>query len=268
MPRAPDSAQTRTLQPALLVCALAATGFSLTLLVFYPGVMTYDAKFVYEDIAKHVLGDWQSPVMTVLWALIDPIAPGPASMFLLIVAFYWVAFALMAVTLARRSLLLAGLLPILALMPPAFVFVGTIWRDVLFATTWLLAGALAFFAAGRDVRARVALQALALALCALGVLMRPNALVAAPILAAYIVWPAQMRWKRTAIIFLPAMAGFFALVQLVYYGALGATRQHPLQSVMVFDLGGISHFTKHNQFPVTWSETQSELLLNDCYRPT
>ena len=31
-------------------------------MIFYPGIMTYDAKFVYEDIAKGVLGDWQSPV--------------------------------------------------------------------------------------------------------------------------------------------------------------------------------------------------------------
>ena len=95
------------------------------------------------------------------------------------------------------------------------------------------------------------------ALCAFGVLLRPNALIAAPILAAYIAWPTQISWKRTAILFVPAMAGFFALVQVVYYGALGATRQHPLQSIMVFDLGGISHFTKQNQFPVTWSEPES-----------
>ena len=64
------------------------------------------------------------------------------------------------------------------------------------------------------------------------------------------------------------MAGFFALVQVVYYGALGATRQHPLHSIMVFDLGGISHFTKQNQFPVSWSEAESALLLNTCYQPT
>ena len=56
--------------------ALLAAGFGLTLLIFYPGVMTYDAKFVYEDIAKGTFGDWQSPVMVWLWGLIDPIAPG------------------------------------------------------------------------------------------------------------------------------------------------------------------------------------------------
>ncbi len=37
------------------VAALIAAGFGLTLLVFYPGVMTFDAKYVYEDIAKGVL---------------------------------------------------------------------------------------------------------------------------------------------------------------------------------------------------------------------
>ena len=206
-----------------------------------------------EDIAKGFLGDWQSPVMTVLWSLIDPIAPGSGSMFLLIVTFYWLAFGLLAFTLARRSVWLAVLLLLLALSPPAFVFIGIIWRDVLFASTWLLAAALAFVVADRKAKLRVPIQAMALGLLALGVLLRPNALIAAPILGAYIVWPAQFSWKRAAIIFVPAAVGLFALVQVVYYGVLGATRQHPLQSIMVFDLGGISHFAKQNQFPVTWT---------------
>ena len=105
-------------------------------------------------------------------------------------------------------------------------------------------------------------------LCAFGVLLRPNALTAAPILGAYIAWPMKVYWKRTAITFVPAMVLFFLLVQFVYYGVLGVTRQHPLQSIMVFDLGGISHFTGQNQFPVTWTSSESKLLLEGCYRPT
>jgi hypothetical protein len=250
------------------VAALIAAGYGLTLVIFYPGIMTYDAKFVYEDIGKGVLGDWQSPVMTVLWGMVDPVAPGAASMFLVIATSYWLGFGLLAFALARRGSRLALLLPLLALLPPAFVFAGIIWRDVLFATSWLLAAAIAFAATGRDARLRVPLQALALALCGFGVLLRPNALTAAPILVVYIAWPTQVFLKRTAILFLPAMAGLFALVQVVYYGALGATRQHPLQSIMVFDLGGISHFAGSNQFPVSWSEPETALLLNGCYQPT
>ena len=38
------------------------------------------------------MGDWQSPVMVWLWGLIDPIAPGAGSMFLLIATTYWLGF--------------------------------------------------------------------------------------------------------------------------------------------------------------------------------
>ncbi len=37
---------------------------------------------------------------------------------------------------------------------------------------------------------------------------------------------------------------------------------------MIFDLGGISHFAKENQFPVEWSEAENAMLLNGCYQPT
>ena len=268
MPSLPDREQTMRLCLRTAVAALVAAGYGLTLVIFSPGIMTYDAKFVHEDIARGVLGDWQSPVMTALWGLIDPVAPGAGSMFLLIATSYWLAFGLLGWALASRPSRLALLPPLLALTPPAFVFVGIIWRDVLFSTSWLLAAALVFAAAERGARLRMPAQGLALALCAFGVLLRPNALIAAPILAAYIVWPSRMSVKRTAIAFAPAMLGFFALVQIVYYGALGATRQHPQQSIMVFDLGGISHFTGQNQYPVSWSVNESALLLNSCYQPT
>jgi hypothetical protein len=245
-----------------------AAGYALTLVIFYPGIMTYDAKFVYEDIGKGVVGDWQSPVMVALWRVIDPIAPGAGSMFLLIATGYWLGFGILAFALARRSTAAALLLLLLALMPPAFVFVGIIWRDVLFAICWLLAATTVFAVVEADARFRISIQGLALALCAFGVLLRPNALIAAPILCAYIIWPSRISAKRTAILFVPAMVALFTLVQVVYYGMLGATRQHPLQTIMVFDLGGISHFTKQNQFPVNWSEPETALLLNGCYQPT
>src|ERR1700704_3866063 len=182
-----------------------AAGYALTLVIFYPGIMTYDAKFVYEDIGKGVVGDWQSPVMVALWRVIDPIAPGAGSMFLLIATGYWLGFGILAFALARRSTAAALLLLLLALTPPAFVFVGIIWRDVLFAICWLLAATTVFAVVEADARFRISIQGLALALCAFGVLLRPNALIAAPVLCAYVIWPERISAKRTAILFIPAM---------------------------------------------------------------
>src|SRR5258707_2492911 len=111
-PKAP--AQSRRRWCAVLV---AAAGFGLTVLVFYPGYSTADARYVYADAMAWHFGDWQSPAMAVLWRLIDPIAPGSPSMFLLTAALYWLAFGLLAFLAARRSLLLGlagALVPLLA----------------------------------------------------------------------------------------------------------------------------------------------------------
>src|SRR3954449_7521429 len=102
MPSRPDRPMFQPRPLMISVAILLAAGFGLTLLIFYPGVMTYDAKFVYEDIAKGTTGDWQSPVMVWLWALIDPILPGPGSMFLLIATTYWVGFGVLSLALASR----------------------------------------------------------------------------------------------------------------------------------------------------------------------
>jgi hypothetical protein len=250
----------------LTIAATAMAGFALTLAVFYPGYMTNDAIFVYQYMTAWQLGDWQSPLMPLLWRLIDPIAPGPASMFLLVAALYWLGFAVIALTVARRSRWLALAVPLLALLPPAFVFLGMIWRDMVFGVVWLMAAAIVY-AAERAARLRWLVCLFALALVAFGVLLRPNALVAAPLLAAYVIWPARFDWKRAALVFVPALVAGYALVQVVYYGMLGAERQNPLHQIFVFDLGGITHFTGENQFPVAWSDGQTALLTTTCYNP-
>ncbi|MEZ5788094.1 MAG: hypothetical protein R3D62_16845 [Xanthobacteraceae bacterium] len=244
---------------------LAISGFALTLFVFWPGVMTYDALYVYNAIAEGEVGDWQSPVMTVLWAVIDPIAPGPGSLLLLQAALYWSGFALIGTTIARRAPWLGVIAVLLAFLPPAFMFVGIIWRDVLFAAVWLFAAALVFAAAESRAAVRLPAQVIALALIVLGVMLRTNALFAAPVLVAYALWPRRFAWKRAAVVSLPAVLALYGLVQVVYYDVLGAMRQHPLHSLYVFDLGGITYFTGENQFPVKWSPAEQQRLVTDCY---
>jgi hypothetical protein len=250
-----------------VVLLLVAAAFGLTVLVFYPGYSTADARYVYADALAWDFGDWQSPVMGVLWRFIDPLAPGSLSMFLLTAGLYWFAFGMLALIIARRSLWLGVLTPLAALAPPAFFFLGMIWRDVLFAVVWLLAAVLAFAANERYARVGRLLQGSALILIAFGVLLRPNAVIAAPFLAAYAIWPQRIDLKRTAVTFLPTFILFCVLVPTVYYGLLGAKRQNPLHSIFVFDLGGVTHFTGENQFPVTWSPEQTSQLASTCYDP-
>ena len=237
------------------------------MLVFYPGYMTNDATFVYGFSKEWRFGDWQSPLMSIVWRVIDPLAPGPASMFLLIAALYWLGFGLLALTVARRSVRLSLVVPLLALAPPAFMLLAMIWRDVLFGVVWLVAAVTAYAAAERMTPLRRPLLALALVLVAFGILLRPNAIAAAPLLAVFVLWPNRFDWRRAAIVFLPALAAGYALVHVVYYEVLDVKREHPLHSLLVFDLGGITHFSGENQFPVSWSPQQTALLTSRMLQP-
>ena len=206
--------------------------------------------------------------MTVLWWLIDPIAPGAGSMFLFIAALYWLGFGLPAIAVARRSLMLGIVTPMLGAVPPAFILLAMIWRDILFARgvarrrgDRLRDGGGARDGAGRSRRWR-SLR------IGFGVLLRPNAIVAAPLLVAYVLWPARFEWKRTALLYLPALALGYGLVEAVYYGLLDAKREHPPHSIMVFDLGGITHFTGENQFPAAWNAQETALLTSSATTPS
>src|SRR5438270_5523262 len=100
-----------------LVLLIIVAGFAATVLVFYPGYSTADARYVYADALAWDFGDWQSPVMGVLWRLIDPLAPGPLSMFLLTAALYWLAFGMLALIIVRRSAWLGLSTPFAAFAP-------------------------------------------------------------------------------------------------------------------------------------------------------
>jgi hypothetical protein len=60
--------------PAFVVMApvfmMACAAFALTILFFFPGYLTRDASFVHSYAQEWYLGDWQSPLMTILWRLI------------------------------------------------------------------------------------------------------------------------------------------------------------------------------------------------------
>jgi hypothetical protein len=187
-------------------------------------------------------------------------------MFLFIATLYWLAFAVLGLRACAPIGVARRLAPVLALAPPAFVFVGIIWRDIMLASSWLLAAALVFAVAERRGAWRLVAQTLALALLCFGLLLRPNGLFAAPILAAYIIRPNRFDLKRAALLYVPATVAFALLVPLVYYGALHAKRQNVEHAIFVFDLAGISHFTGENQFPVTWSANENAMLVGPCYR--
>src|SRR5258707_4495684 len=103
-----------------------AAGYALTVLVFYPGYSTIDARYVYADAMAWRFGDWQSPAMALLWRVIHPIAPGAASMFLLTPTLYLLAVRILALPSPRRSPWLRLPPPLLGPLPAPVLFPSTV----------------------------------------------------------------------------------------------------------------------------------------------
>ena len=81
-------------------------------------------------------------------------------------------------------------------------------------TVALLAAVLAWTTRERPMAIRIPVTIIALGFAALGILLRPNALFAIPVLAIYILWPMAFRMKRSTLAYIPLAIAFYALVPL------------------------------------------------------
>ena len=263
----PADARGRT-SLAWLVLLMAAGGFALTVLVFHPGYVTVDARYVYADAQAWRFGDWQSPAMGVLWRLIDPIAPGSLSMFLLTVTLYWLGFGLLALIAVRRvGVARPG--DAAARARPAGILLR---RDGLarHPVRGRLARRRGARLRGREPapRWRRLIQAFALLLVALGVLLRPNAIFAAPFLAAYVVWPLRFDVKRMAIVFRACRRSVRTRSSRSSTTACSTPsgRIRCIRSSSSISAASLTSPARIS-FPVTWSAEQTALLTSKCYDP-
>ena len=102
----------------------------------------------------------------------------------------------------------------------------------------------------------------------IGGLARPNALFAAVPLGIYLYSPrtALGAGKPIAIAAL-VLIGLWLGNWLISYPLLNAQRTYAINSIVTFDLAGISHFSGKNYFPLSWSTGETEKIVNACYTP-
>ena len=232
--------------------------------------MTFDALYIYKDMANRhfrrlaIAGDaWR------YGRCIDPIAPGTGSLLLLTVTLYWLAFARGgADDCAALALACSLCCRFWRLSPPAFVFVGIIWRDILFAVVWMLAAAAGFrrgrsrlenARSGTDHRARSCSRSASC--CAR--MRSPPRRFSQPTSSGPSDFPGSARRSSMC----PPRSDCLGWCTLSITTSSARQRQHPLHSIMVFDLGGISHFAKKNVFPGAWTAKEAALITDGCYQP-
>lgn len=236
-------------------------------LLFWPGIMTWDAIRQYGQAVNGQYDDWHPPAMSWLWRQLGVFGRGPGPMLTLQVVLFWGGTALWILAASRRT----GwwrIAPIAAVMlsPIALVLIGTVLKDSLFAGALLVAsGMLAVASLGKRPETWPMRLTAALILIAAATL-RFNAVPAClPLLLIAL----PDAWRRTV----PRLVASAALMAVplvlalpLANTALGAKRSGVELSLVIYDLGGIGRFSGTNVFPQT--ATRDPAAVNAaCYSP-
>ena len=118
-------------------CFAAAIGLSLTILTFFPGHMNRDALLQLSEARAMVFYDWHPPLMSWIWSGLDRVMPGPLGMFVFHNTLFWAGLGLVIYLLRLAPAPSAILILAIGLFPPIFSALGTVWKDVGMASSFL-----------------------------------------------------------------------------------------------------------------------------------
>lgn len=232
----------------------------LLLLTFYPGGMSIDSYTQLLQARGGYFGDWHPPFMAWLWRHLDAVVAGPLLMMvtqigLLLIALH--VFARAALDCGSRGRKLFVLLTLW--IPPISGIIGVVWKDVWMSCLLLLGFGFALSIRHRqDARTRY-LNFLAGTCALLGALLfRHNAVFAALPVLVFSAWGllgTGGAFRRGALRRGALALGAGIIATLVLLGATTAAnralttqREYPVQSLLLFDVAGISVLTDHAVF--------------------
>ena len=201
----------------------------LTIALRWPGALIGDSVVQLAEIRSGHLTDWHPPLMAVVWRAMGTSAQ---AMLVLQNLLYWLGFGLLADRLlqdGRRNW--AGFMLVVGLSPLSLNYLGTIQKDTLLTSLFVLAtGLTACFGARAGIVSAF-----------IGVLTRANAVFA--------FGPYAVRTRSRPLTILLSLIVAAALVpvsSVINHRILGAAPSHVEKSLQLFDLAGIERYSgKH-----------------------
>lgn len=248
----------------LLVVAL----FALNVFLHYPGTMSYDSYYQYEEAVTGYFTDWHPPVMAWLWSLLRLIGEGPAPFLVLHLTLYWTGFGLLADALRRGGHPRLALLMALAGAFPPFLYINAnVIKDVGMVSSWLAAVGLIYWFRVQGRRMPVAAALIVATLIVYGTLVRSNALFALGPLLLYAMAP--MRWLRSVRLIVAAMVIAVLAIpvtQEVNRRLFDPEPMYAAHSLFLFDLVGIAAYEQDPSLVAPRASLSVEDL-KACYTP-
>lgn len=216
--------------PIVWACTV---GFFLTIAVFYPGFMNFDAGRQLGEARVNVFSDLHPPFLAWIWRYLDLLYRGPLLMLISQATLFWTSLGIIFARTKQWWVVL-----VIGLIPSVWPGVGTIQKDIWMVDLLLLMVALLFV----SQRTQKPLWAwLALIPCLFAITTRHNAAAAVPPLLLWwgiLVFPRRSWWVA-------AVAGV-ALTALLFVTASAINTRlttdflYPSQQIFMYDLVAIS----------------------------
>ncbi len=231
-------------------------------LALRPGIMVWDSIRQYGQAVSGRYDDWHPPAMNWLWHELSRFGAGPAPMLVLQLTLYWGGTGLLGLAALRRGRWWLSVASVAAgLLPIPLVLMGTILKDSLMAGCLLTAAGIIAQRQMLPVWARALVAVLLVAAATL----RFNA-VPAVIPLALAALPCRFTASRirvlasAAVIALPLLAAMPIANRL-----LDAQPSGVEDSLIIYDLGGITYFSKTEAFPPLARVADPVAVNADCY---
>lgn len=246
--------------------SFATFGLLMTLRAFFPGLITSDALDQYQQAMHFNFNDWHPPIMSFIWAITNDWIPGAFGMLLLECLLYWGGLLLISLSIPQSYKKISLAVILVGFMPFAVGTLSHIWKDVLHAVIWLYAVGLICLGISVDNGRYKKIFLMAGAMLFVGSMVRFNAIFGLLPLVWLLLSKSDLQsWKKWSVVCILFPACCILLTTTFNYGFLNAAKSRVHQSLIVFDLGGISNFSGKDYFEENWSGDEGKKMLSTCY---
>src|SRR4030095_1243160 len=105
-------------------------GILITLVAYYPGIMSFDAGVHLEQARSGLYTDNHPPIMAGLWSLLDKLIPGSGGVFLFHILLFWTGLGLFTSLHLSNRWLAALIILFLGFFPSVLGPLPTISKDI------------------------------------------------------------------------------------------------------------------------------------------
>lgn len=249
--------------------AAVAIGLALIqLLLFWPGIASFDIVYIYAERVRHDVGDWHPPILIRLWSTLIALGlKGTGPLLLIQLGLFWLGIGLLAaacIDTGRRAA--AWALLAAALLPPVSGWMIEVVKDSQMTGALVAAAGLAghYRLRGRPMPG-LAIAGVALALL-YATLLRPNGLFATAPLAALLACHGRRAVACVASAVLPLLA-VAIMAPLLNHQLFAARPAHAERSQQLFDMAGIADRAGLPSIPGVARDRWAEAERHACYTP-